>query len=194
MGNRQIKNIANSIDKKSEVKKVKLPDDKRVKQARITLAVFFILIECINLLPFMIVVSKEKEQALSLTIIDMIFKPIISGEVLAGIVASLFFFLPLVGLIACLVDKTSRKKAVIGLISSFAGIVAVLMIVTPLCISIGSFFAMILYVITFMISAILFLFKTSQYNETRVKAEERENAKPHIKVKINKDGKAELDK
>lgn len=66
--------------------------------------------------------------------------------------AALFFVIPLIGFFFAALDKARNLKNVAGILCSIAGVMAIVFIVGPSYLSIGSLGALLLYLVTFLVS------------------------------------------
>ncbi|MGN0551445.1 MAG: hypothetical protein ACI4I4_06345 [Acutalibacteraceae bacterium] len=171
-----------------EYKEGVFPDGKSVRRLRITLCVFFFIIATLVSMPFVVISNGQQQKAI--TVLDLIGRSFLSGEVTLGIVSCVFLIIPIVAFFFAVFDRSRQFKAAAGILASAAGVISILLIVTPVSIAFGSMLSLVLYIVTFIISVMLLMGKSSERHMLMMKKEEREQEKEHMEIKIGKDGTA----
>ena len=81
-----------------------------------------------------------------------------------------------------------------GLLCSVLGVTAILLMITPASISLGSMLSLLLYIVTFLLSMYLLLVKTGEQYQAEQAAQAKKQQKEHPVVKMDKDGAATVRK
>lgn len=134
------------------------------KKLRIALCVLFILILFTNSLPYIYGLNAEGQIAY-FTPIDLLLyiNATTDNTQLADGLQSLqtvavsyivFFIIPIVGFLFAALDKQRNLKNAAGILCSIAGVLAVIYLVGPQFLCIGSLLAMLLYLVTLFLSVL----------------------------------------
>lgn len=132
-------------------------ENKRTKRLRITLCIMFLLnIVCLSL-PY----SHEQTAGgyVSATGLELFLTLFIEGDArynMMGAASSLLLILPLAGFLVAAFDKHRQVKSIVGFLVSVAGVIAITFMINRY-ISVGAMFALLLYIASCFISAMLAL-------------------------------------
>ncbi|MDD5795899.1 MAG: hypothetical protein PUD24_03055 [Oscillospiraceae bacterium] len=133
--------------------------NKTTKKLRIALVVLFLLILMANSFPFFQGLNSDGKLCYY-TAIDMFLEvtSIVENQAQQNALMAVswssivFFIFPIVGFFFAILDKERNLKNVAGIICSIAGVMAIVYIVGPEFLSIGSLIALLLYFATFLVS------------------------------------------
>lgn len=136
--------------------------NKTTKKLRIALIVFFLFILFANSLPF-IYGSNANNELQYFTPVDMILfitaytddatmTESVRALQTAGASYLTFFIIPIIGFLFAAFDKERNLKNVVGIICSISGVLAIIYLVGPQFLCIGSLIVLFLYLVTFMLS------------------------------------------
>lgn len=169
-----------------------MQDSKRSNRIRLGLCTFFVIAMACVALPYYVVFDGTRSK--TVTAIDLIMRSFANAEFWAGLLFLLFILIPAAGFFIAAFDKKSRFKAVAGLVCSVLGVLAILLMVTPASISLGSMLSLFVYIVTFLLSMYLLLVKTSEQYQAGQAAQAKKQQKEHPVVKMDKDGAATVRK
>lgn len=132
---------------------------KNTQRLRFTLAIMFLLILIANSFPFFQGIQSDGK-LFYYTAIDLflevttVVEDASAQSALATVAwsSAIFFVLPIVGFFFAILDKERNLKNVAGILCSILGVMAIVFIVGPAFLSIGSLFALLMYLATFLIS------------------------------------------
>ena len=168
-----------------------MQDSKRSNRIRLGLCTFFVIAMACVALPYYVVFDGTRSK--TVTAIDLIMRSFANAEFWAGLLFLLFILIPAAGFFIAAFDKKSRFKAVAGLVCSVLGVLAILLMVTPASISLGSMLSLFVYIVTFLLSMYLLLVKTSEQYQAGQAAQAKKQQE-HLVVKMDKDGAATAQK
>ncbi|HIQ80296.1 MAG TPA: hypothetical protein IAD32_03300 [Candidatus Scatavimonas merdigallinarum] len=169
-----------------------MQDSKRSNRIRLGICTFFVIAMACVALPYYVVVDGARSK--TVTAIDLIMRSFANAEIWAGLLFLLFILIPAAGFFIAAFDKKSRLKAVAGLLCSVLGVTAILLMITPASISLGSMLSLLLYIVTFLLSMYLLLVKTGEQYQAEQAAQAKKQQKEHPVVKMDKDGAATVRK
>lgn len=134
-------------------------ENKTTKKLRIALIVLFLLILLANSLPFFQGLQSDGKlyyytaTDMFLHVTSTVENPDDQSALMTVAWASaLFFILPVIGFFFAALDKDRNLKNIAGVICSIAGVMAIIYIVGPEFLSLGSMIALLLYLATFLVS------------------------------------------
>lgn len=133
--------------------------NKTTKRLRVALVVLFLLIVVANSFPFFQGLQSDgtlyyyTATDMFLNVTSVVDNPGDQSALMTVAWASaLFYVIPVVGFFFAVLDRDRNLKNVAGVICSIAGVLAIIYIVGPEFLSIGSLAALLMYIATFLIS------------------------------------------
>lgn len=167
-------------------------DGKKVRNLRIALCVFFVIITACISLPF--VLAQSGNETRGLTVITFFGKAFMSGNIAQGLIYLMFALIPAAGFFIAVFDRKRMLKGISGVICSFLGVVWVTFFVGPANLLPGSLFSLLLYLLTFILSVLLLLAKSAENLEMVVAKQKKKQEEEHIVIKMDKNGSAAAEK
>ena len=167
-------------------------DGKKVRNLRIALCVFFVIITACISLPF--VLAQSGNETRGLTVITFFSKAFMSGNIAQGLLYLMFAIIPAVGFFIAVFDRKRMLKGIAGVLCSILGAVWVTFFVGPVNLLPGSLFSLLLYLLTFILSVMLLLAKAAESYEKLEAKQKQKQEEEHIVIKMDKNGSATAEK
>ena len=178
------------IDRPKEIDE--RPDGKKVRNLRIALCVFFVIITACISLPF--VLAQSGTEYKGLTVITFFSKAFMSGNIAQGLLYLMFGIIPAAGFFIAVFDRKRMVKGIAGVLCSALGAAWVTFFVGPVNLLPGSLFSLLLYILTFILSVMLLLAKAAENQEKLQAKQKKKQEEEHIVIKMDKDGSAAAEK